>query len=139
MAQSQSQGLPETRNGCPMPPYNTLNFNSSNPMVFSTLQSFALNSPQYPLPPGSNVRQVADNQSNVAYFNALNQQTLYIVSTNSTMGSKAPYPQFKTEGERLKYRQGQATTAARTAFTGQNPAIPMGVPLSTIYQIINKN
>ena len=83
MAQSQSQGLGETRNGCPMPPYNTLNFNSSNPMVFSTLQSFALNSPQYPLPPGANVRQVADNQSNVAYFNSLNQQTLAIASTNT--------------------------------------------------------
>ena len=139
MAQSQSQGLGETRNGCPMPPYNTLNFNSSNPMVFSTLQSFAQNSPQYPLPPGSNVRQVADNQSNVAYFNSLNQQTLSIASTNTGSGAKAPYPQFKTEGERLKYRQGQATTSARTVITGQNPAVPMGVPLSTIYQIINNN
>ena len=126
MAQSQSQGLGETRNGCPMPPYNTLNFNSRN-------------SPQYPLPPGSNVRQVADNQSNCAYFNSLNQQTLSIASTNTGSGAKAPYPQFKTEGERLKYRQGQATTSARTVITGQNPSLPMGVQLSTIYQIINKN
>ena len=137
MAQSQSQGLPETRNGCPMPPYNTLNFNANNPMVFSTLQSFALHSPQYPLPPGSNARQISDNQANVSYFNALNQQTLAAVSTNVATGSNAPYPQFKTEGERLKYRQGQATTSARTVITGQNPAAPAGSILSTIYQIIN--
>jgi len=137
MAQSQSQGLPETRNACPMPPYNTLNFDARNPSVYSTLQSYAFNSPQFPLPQGSNARQIADNQANVAYFNSLNQQTLATASTNHGLHANVPYPQFRTEGERLKYRQGLATTAMRTYVTGQNPATPAGVPLSTIYQIIN--
>ena len=120
-----------------MPPYNTLNFDSNNSKILSTLQLYALTSPQYPLPPGSNARQIADNQANVAYFSALNQQTSAIVSTNTALHTHMPYPQFKSEGERIKYRQGQATTSARTYITGQNPAAPAGVQLSTIYQIIN--
>ena len=133
-----AQGLPEIRNGCPLPPYNTLNFNSNSPVIFSTLQSFAKNSPNYPLPVGSNARLVAENQANVAYFNAVNQQTIDIRSTVRGSGANLPYPQFKSEGERLKYIQGKASTAARSVLVpNQNPVAPAGVPLSTIYQIIN--
>lgn len=133
-----AQGLPETRNGCPLPPYNTLNFNSNSPVVFSTLQSFAKTSPNYPLPVGSNARLVAENQANVVYFNAMNQQTIDI--RNKVLGGAVhmPYPQFKSEGERMKYIQGKASTAARSILVpNQNPVAPAGVPLSTIYQIIN--
>lgn len=133
-----AQGLPETRNECPLPPYNTLNFNSNSPLIFNTLQSFAKNSPNYPLPVGSNARLVAENQANVAYFNGINQQTINIRSTVVGSGVNLPYPQFKSEGERLKYIQGKATTAARSILVpNQNPVGPAGVPLSTIYQIIN--
>jgi hypothetical protein len=133
-----AQGLPETRNGCPLPPYNTLNFNSNSPVIFSTLQSFAQTSPNYPLPVGSNARLVAENQANVAYFNGINQQTRNIRSTVVGSGVNLPYPQFKSEGERLKYIQGKASTAARSVLVpNQNPVGTAGVPLSTIYQIIN--
>ena len=133
-----AQGLPEIRNGCPMPPYNTLNFNSNNPVIFSTLQNFAKTSPNYPLPVGSNARLVAENQANVAYFNAINQQALYVRSTVQAGTANLPYPQFKSEGERIKYIQGKTTTAARSILVpNQNPVGPASVPLSTIYQIIN--
>ena len=133
-----NQGQPETRSGCPMPPYNTNNFNSDSPTIFSTLQSYARTQPQFPLPPGSNARQITENQANVAYFNYINQQTIATKNQNGAPSfANAPYPQFKSEGERLKYIQGKNTTAARTAITGLNPAKPAGVPLSTIYQIIN--
>lgn len=133
-----AQGLPETRNGCPLPPYNTLNFNSNSPVIFSTLQSFAQTSPNYPLPVGSNARLVAENQANVAYFNGINQQTRNIRSTVVGSGVNLPYPQFKSEGERLKYIQGKTSTAARSVLVpNQNPVGTAGVPLSTIYQIIN--
>lgn len=133
-----AQGLPEIRNGCPLPPYNTLNFNSNSPVIFSTLQSFAQTSPNYPLPVGSNARLVAENQANVAYFNAINQQTINIRSSVQSGIVNLPYPQFKSEGERMKYIQGKATTAARSILvTNQNPVGTAGVPLSTIYQIIN--
>ena len=133
-----AQGLPEIRNGCPLPPYNTLNFNSNSPVIFSTLQSFAQTSPNYPLPVGSNARLVAENQANVAYFNAINQQTINIRSSVQSGVVNLPYPQFKSEGERMKYIQGKATTAARSILVpNQNPVGPAGVPLSTIYQIIN--
>ena len=132
------QGLPETRNGCPLPPYNTLNFNSNSPLIFSTLQSFAQTSPNYPLPVGSNARLIAENQANVAYFNGINQQTRDIRSTVVGAGVNLPYPQFKSEGERLKYIQGKTTTAARSVLVpNENPVGTAGVPLSTIYQIIN--
>ena len=133
-----NQGLPEINNGCPLPPYNTLNFTSDSPMMFATLQSYAKTSPNYPLPAGSNVRVIAENQANVAYFNGINQQT---IATRSSVKGGMPnlaYPQFKTEGERLKYIQGKATTAARSILVPTlNPVGPAGVPLSTIYQIIN--
>jgi len=133
-----AQGFPEIRNGCPLPPYNTLNFNSNSPVIFSTLQSFAQTSPNYPLPVGSNARLVSENQANVAYFNAINQQTIAIRSTVIGTGANLPYPQFKSEGERLKYIQGKTTTAARSVLVpSQNPVGTAGVPLSTIYQIIN--
>jgi hypothetical protein len=133
-----AQGLPEIRNGCPVPPYNTLNFNSNSPVIFSTLQSFAQTSPNYPLPVGSNARLVAENQANVAYFNAINQQTINIRSSVQSGIVNLPYPQFKSEGERMKYIQGKATTAARSILVpNQNPVGTAGVPLSTIYQIIN--
>jgi hypothetical protein len=107
-------------------------------MIFSTLQNFAKTSPNYPLPAGSNVRVIAENQANVAYFNAINQQTL---ATRSSVKGGMPnlnYPQFKSEGERLKYIQGKITTAARSVLVPtQNPVGIAGVPLSTIYQIIN--
>jgi len=130
-------GVPETRNACPQPPYNATNFNADSPVIFSTLQSYAGSQPQYPLPVGSDANQVYRNTANVTYFNAINQQTAAIRSTNQGLAHHMPYPQFKSEGERLMYRQGLATTAARTAMAGRNPAGPMGVPLSTNYQIIN--
>ena len=132
-----SQGTPERHNGCPLPPYQTMNFTSAKSTIFNTLQSFATNSPNYPLPAGADARQIADNRANVTYFSYINQQTL--ATTSSVKGGipNLPYPQFKSEGERLMYRQGLAMTAARTALTGKNPALPMGVPLSTNYQIIN--
>ena len=105
--------------------------------MFSTLQSYAQTSPNYPLPVGSNARLVAENQANVAYFNSINQQTIAIRSSVKG-GANLPYPQFKSEGERLKYIQGKATTAARSILVpNQNPVGPAGVPLSTLYQIIN--
>ena len=133
-----AQGFPEIRNGCPLPPYNTLNFNSNSPVIFSTLQSFAKTSPNYPLPVGSNARLIAENQANLVYFNAINQQTINIRSSVQSGAANLPYPQFKSEGERLKYIQGKVTTAARSVLVpSQNPVGPAGVPLSTIYQIIN--
>ena len=132
-----AQGMPEVRNGCPLPPYNTLNFTSANPMIYNTLQSIALTSPNYPLPPNADASKVANNQANVSYFNTLNQKTSAVRLLNQTLNAPLPYPQFKSEGDRLKYRQGLASVAARTQFTGQNPAAPAGVPCSTIYQIIN--
>jgi len=122
-----------------MPPYNATNFNSANSTIYSTLQGFALTQPQYPLPVGSDAYQVTINQANVSYFNGINMQTLATVSTNKALNITQPYPQFRSEGERLKYRQGQATTAARTQMSGRNPAAPAGVPLSTNYQIINSS
>jgi len=107
-------------------------------VIFSTLQSFAQTSPNYPLPVGSNARLIAENQANVAYFNAINQQTINIRSSVQAGATHLPYPQFKSEGERLKYIQGKVTTAARSVLVpSQNPVGTAGVPLSTIYQIIN--
>jgi hypothetical protein len=130
---------PEVRNGCPLPPYNTLNFTADSPAIFETLQNAAKKSPNYPLPPGTNRRLIADNQANVAYFSGMNQKT-QAIKTQTQTGPLAnlPYPQFKTEGERLKYRQGLASTAARSILVpGQNPVGPASVYLITNYQIIN--
>jgi len=132
-----NSGVPETRNACPQPPYNATNFNADSPVIFSTLQSYAGSQPQYPLPVGSDANQVYRNTANVTYFNYINQQTAAIRSTNQSLAHHMPYPQFKSEGERLMYRQGLVTTAARVAISGRNPTGPMGVPLSTNYQIIH--
>ena len=129
---------PEIRKGCPLPPANTLNFTAANGPIFTTLQSIASNSPNYPLPVGSDASQIVDNRANVVYFNYINQRTLATVSSVKGGVKNLEYPKFQSESQRIQYRQGLAMTAQRTLITGQNPAAPMGVPLSTNYQIINQ-
>jgi len=121
----------------PFPPYNAQNFTYENGPVYSTLQSYAHNSPNYPLPQDSNQDQVHRNRANIAYFVNMNNQTQYIKTLNNTTANVAPYPQFRSEAEKIMYIQGMAMTAARNKFTGQNPSAPAGVPCSTIYGIIN--
>lgn len=118
------------------PPYNATNFTPENGPVYSTLQSYAHNSPNYPLPQYSNQDMIHRNQANIAYFVNINNQTQFIKNINNTTPNALPYPQFKTDRERMMYIQGMAMTAARNAFTGQNPSAPAGVPCSTIYDII---
>jgi hypothetical protein len=132
-----AQGNPEIRKGCPLPPANTLNFTEANGPIFTTLQSIARNAPNYPLPVGSNSRQIAEHRANVVYFNDINQRTAATVSSVRGGIPNLEYPKFQSESQRIQYRQGLATTAQRTQITGQNPAVPMGGPLSTNYQIIN--
>lgn len=127
---------PYSQTACPVPPYNATNFTAANSVVFSTLQSYAKNSPNYPLDTGSNAQQIYRSKQNVSYFNGINQQTHAIRTANGLTGNQ-PYPQFKTQGERLMYIQGQSLTAARNQITGKNPSGPAGVPCSTIYEIIN--
>lgn len=127
------QGTPETRKGCPLPPYNAQNFTSSSPSVYHMLQEAAKTQPSYPLPPGADARQVALQTQNVSYFNTLNQKVQAAKTANL---SGASYPTFRSESERLMYLQGQTAVAARNKFTGQNPSLPAGVPCSTIYGII---
>jgi hypothetical protein len=119
-----------------LPPYNATNFNSGNAPVYNTLLSFAKNSPNYPLPQDSNQDMIHRNRANIAYFSNMNQKTQLVKTMNETTPSNAPYPQFKSEGERIMYRQGLLMTAARNQFSGQNPTSPAGVPCSTIYGII---
>jgi len=128
------QGTPETRHGCPLPPFTAQNFTSASPGIYNMLLSSAFTQPQYPLPPGSDARQVTLQAQNVSYFNTLNQKVQAAVSANVP---RSPYPSFRSESDRLKYVQGQAATAARNRFTGQNPSAPAGVPCSSIYGIIN--
>jgi len=132
----QGPNTPEDRQQCPVPPYNATNFTSANPVIFSTLVSYAKTQPQYPLPVGSDASQIFRNNQNITYFNNLNLQTQSIRSTNGLNGNY-PYPQFRSEAQRLMYRQGQVMTAARNQITGQNPSAPAGVPCSSIYGIIN--
>ena len=132
-----SRGNPEVRNSCPLPPYTATNFTADSPQIFNTLQSYARTSPSYPLPPGSDARQVYMNTQNVSYFNTMNQQVSHVKAQNATTSSQMPYPTFKSHHERLMYIQGLTASAARIAITGQNPSAPAGVPVSTIYQIIN--
>jgi hypothetical protein len=124
-----NQGTPENRQIAPGPPYNATNFNADNATIFSTLQTYARTFPNYPLPTGSDEKQVHLNIQNVSYFNTLNQQVQDIKTKNNGT-TLFPYPTFKSESERLMYIQGQLTTAARNRITGQNSC-------STIYQIIN--
>jgi hypothetical protein len=121
---------------CPAPPYNATNFTPANSVEYSTLVNYAKTQPQYPWATGSNAQQIYRSKQNIIYFNTLNQQTQAIKTTNGSTGT-VPYPQFKTQAERLMYIQGQALTAARNQITGQNPSGPAGVPCSTIYGIIN--
>ena len=137
---SGQEDQPEVRHGCPLPPYNTLNFTAANPMIYETLQNAAKTSPNYPLPPGTNQRLIADNQANVAYFSGMNDKTETTKTQKQQGGAftNIPYPTFKTEGELLKYRQGLASTAARSILVpDQNPVGPASVILRTNYQIIN--
>lgn len=134
----QAPNTPENNQTCPAPPYNTLNFTPASPAVFSTLASYARTQPQYPLPTGSAPDQLRTLQQNVTYYSGINQQTIAIKQLNQSLGAAGtvPYPQFKSEGERLMYRQGLAMTAARNRITGENPSLPAGVPASTLYQIV---
>ena len=119
------------------PPYNATNFTIANGPIYSTLQSYAHNSPNYPLPQDSNQDMVQRNRANIAYFVNMNNQTQSIKTLNNTTSAKVQYPQFKSDQERMMYVQGMAMTAARNNFTGQNPSAPAGVPCKTIYEIIN--
>lgn len=130
------QGSSENNQVCPQPPYNATNFTSANTPIYSTLVSYANTSPQYPLPAGTDANLIYRNTQNITFFNNLNQQTLAIRTLNGSNGT-IPYPQFRSEAERIMYRQGLAMTAARNKMSGQNPSIPAGVPCSTIYEIIN--
>lgn len=121
---------------CPAPPYNATNFTPESPVVYQTLVDYAKNSPNYPWAAGSNAQQIYRSQQNVTYFTGMNQQTQAIKTANGTTGN-IPYPQFKSQAERLMYIQGMSLTAARNKMTGQNPSAPAGVPCSTIYGIIN--
>jgi hypothetical protein len=124
----------EERKGCPMPPYNATNFTSGQ--ILETLQSYANTQPQYPLPAGSDANQIKIYAQNVTYFNTLNQKTQAIKTQNGATGA-IPYPQFKTQGDRINYIQAQTLTAARNKITGNNPSLPAGVPCNSIYDIIN--
>lgn len=133
---SGSQLPPYGQRECPAPPYNATNFTAANSVEFTTLQNYAKNSPNYPWATGTNAQQIYRSKQNVSYFNGINQQTHAIRTANGLLGTQ-PYPQFKTQTERLMYIQGQSLTAARNQITGQNPSAPAGVPCSTIYGIIN--
>lgn len=133
-------GSSETNEGCPLPPYNTTSFTPANPVVYSTLVSYANNLPNYPLPPQTDARLVTLQRRNVMYYQSMNVAAAVTVSTNQNdPTARVPYPQFKSEGERIMYLQGLHANAARSRFTGQNPSLPAGVPASTMYQIINRS
>jgi len=105
---------------CVNPPYNATNFTSGP--ILSTLQTYAKNAPNYPWSTGTDAQQIYLSRQNVSYFNGINQQTSAIKLINGKQ-----YPQFRSEAERLMYRQGQSLTSSR-----KNQ-----VPCSTIYNIIN--
>jgi hypothetical protein len=121
---------------CPAPPYNATNFTPQNTEVFSTLVSYAKTSPNYPWATGTDAQQIYRSNQNVSYFTHLNQKTQSIKTANGASGN-IPYPQFRSEAERLMYIQGKSLTASRNQITGVNPSEPAGVPCSTIYGIIN--
>jgi len=133
---SNSQLPPYGQRVCPAPPYNATNFTAANSVEFSTLVNYAKNSPNYPWDTGTDAQQIYRSRQNISYFTGINQQTQAIRTANGLMGT-VPYPQFKTQAERLMYIQGQSLTASRNQITGQNPSAPAGVPCSTIYGIIN--
>jgi len=127
---------------CAGPPYNATNFTIANKHEYDKLVNYAKNSPNYPFDTGVELQQIYKGQRNVIMFNSLNQKTDAVRNVNKDRISKGllgniPYPQFKSQTERIMYIQGQTLTAARNRMTGENPTIPMGVPCSTIYEIIN--
>ena len=115
-----------------MPPYNTLNFTSANAPIYQTLTTIAQQSPNYPLPPSADAAQIADLRANLTYYQSINQQTQAVRSTVQAGAKNLEYPRFKTEGDRLKYRQGLMAMAARRVL---NPAA-VTMPVSTNWQII---
>ena len=124
---------------CPAPPYNATNFTPANAVEYNTLLNYAKNSPNYPWNTGTDAQQIFRSNQNITYFNNINLHTSSIKAQNVANNTSVPYPQFKSETERLMYRQGMALTAARNNVTGQNPTVPAGVPCSTIYEIIYPN
>ena len=129
---------------CPGPPYNATNFNSENPYVFNKLVSYAKNSPNYPWDTGVNPQEIYRSQQNTIFFNTLNEKTADVKNENNKLIANGklgnmPYPAFKSQAERLMYIQGLTLNASRNKITGQNPSVPMGVPCSTIYNIINSS
>ena len=134
--------IPPYNNTCVTPPYNATNFTSANSSVYNTLVSYAKNSPNYPWNTSTNPQDVYKSQQNTVYFNTLNQKTIAIKKANDNritagLPGNMPYPTFKSQTERLMYTQALTLTAARNKMTGENPSRPMGVPCSTIYNIIN--
>ena len=121
--------LPPYQN--PGPPYNATNFTPDS-NIYSTLQTYANNSPNYPLNSGTDANQIYLSRQNISYFHGLNQRTKNIKNLNGGING---YPQFKSEAERIMYIQGQSLTASRNKMSGRNPSAPMGVPCSTIYNI----
>jgi hypothetical protein len=134
-----NSGVPETNRIQAGPPWNATNFTSANPVIFNQLKANASSSPIYPLPQGSDARQIYEYRQNVSYFNSMNKQALDIKTFNQSIGpsSYIPYPQFKSHKELLMYKQGLLLTAQRNRITGENPSLPAGGQVSTMYQIIN--
>ena len=124
--------------GCPLPPYNATNFNSSNAEVYNTLLINAQTMPNYVLPPQSDAQQIYRNQANMNYFQYINTQTSLAVNQNQNPNAKVPYPTFKSESDRINYLQAQTLTASRNKFTGTNPTLPAGLTCTTLYNIINE-
>ena len=124
----------EQRNSCPMPPYNATNFNSDSP-IFTTLQTYASTMPFYPLPQGTDIKQLALYTQSATLVNAMNDKTTAVKDSNDYL--TAPYPRFKSHAELISYKQGLLYAASRNMVTGSNPSLPAGIPCSTIYEIIN--
>ena len=59
------------------PPYNATNFTSANPIILSTLQSYASNSPNYPWATGTDAQQIYTSK-----HHRLRQQIVQMVSSH---------------------------------------------------------
>jgi hypothetical protein len=128
---------PYSEQFCVEPPYNATNFTKENSTVYSTLVSYAKNSPNYPWNTGTDAQQIYRSGQNTTYFNTLNQKTDIVKTENNKrivdgLPGNLPYPPFKSQTERLMYIQGLNLTASRNVLR-ENPP----VPCSTIYGIIN--
>lgn len=124
---------------CPAPPYNATNFTAENSTEFNKIVGFAKNSPNFPWNSGTDAQQIYRSRESIVYFNSLNQTTQSIKNTNVASTTQQPYPQFKSDRERMMYIQGRALTSARNIITGENPSVPAGVPCTSIYNIISPN